>query len=127
MRCPCGLGPPYEACCAPLHGLTIAAPTAERVMRARYSAFALEDERYLLESWHPSTRPATVGFDPAQRWIGLDIVATTGGGLLDAEGTVEFDARYEHGGQPGALHEVSRFAREGGRWVYVGPVHLIRG
>jgi SEC-C motif-containing protein len=126
VRCPCGLGPPYEACCAPLHGLDVAAPTAERVMRARYSAFALEDDRYLLASWHPSTRPGSVGFDPAQRWTGLEVLATTSGGLLDAEGTVEFRARFEQGGRPGELHEVSRFVRDAGRWAYVGPVALTR-
>ena len=126
MRCPCGLGPPYEDCCGPIHGGG-AAPTAERLMRARYSAFAVEDERYLLASWHPSTRPGSVGFDPTQRWVGLEVVATTAGGLLDAEGTVEFRARYEQGGRPGVLHEESRFRREAGRWTYVGPVSLTRG
>lgn len=35
-----------------------AAPTAEALMRSRYTAFALRDEDYLFRTWHPRTRPA---------------------------------------------------------------------
>jgi SEC-C motif domain protein len=96
-----------------------AAATAEALMRSRYSAFATGDAEYLLQSWHPDTRPRTLTLDPAQQWERLEIVATTGGGPLHAEGTVEFRAHYRHRAQPGVLHERSRFARVDGRWVYV--------
>jgi SEC-C motif-containing protein len=86
-------------------------------MRARYSAFALHHEAFLLASWHPSTRPRSVTFEPAVRWTGLDVVATVRGGVLDTEGTVEFVASYEGG----SLREVSRFERVDGRWLYVNP------
>jgi SEC-C motif domain protein len=88
-------------------------------MRSRYSAFATGDAEYLLRSWHPDTRPSTVPLDPAQQWERLEIVATTGGGLLHAEGTVEFRAHYRHRTHSGVLHERSRFSRVDGRWVYV--------
>ncbi len=87
-------------------------------MRSRYAAFVLCDESYLLASWHPSTRPAAVPFEPAQKWLGLKIVAAhdTGSGLAE----VEFIARYRLGGASAArLHERSRFVREDGRWFYV--------
>ncbi len=98
-------------------------------MRSRYSAFALGDTRYLLGTWHPSTRPRTLELDPDVRWTGLDVLATTGGSLLDAEGTVEFAAHYVRGSgaggrRTGTQHERSRFLREGGRWTYLDGVSL---
>lgn len=95
------------------------APTAEALMRSRYCAFATGDAEYLLLSWHPDTRPRTLTLDPARQWVRLEILGTTGGGLLHAEGTVEFRAHYRHSTHTGVLHELSRFAKAGGRWVYV--------
>jgi len=118
-RCPCGTGLPYAECCGRLHEGTAAAATAEQLMRSRYSAFAVGDPAYLLATWHPTTRPASLELDPSVRWTGLDVLATTGGGLLAGEGTVEFRAWYRHAGGTGSQHEVSRFLREGGAWRYL--------
>ena len=93
-------------------------------MRSRYSAFAVGDPAYLLATWHPSTRPRTLELDPDVRWTGLDVLATTGGSLLAAEGTVEFRASYRVGGRDGAQHENSRFVRIGGQWRYLDGVSL---
>jgi SEC-C motif-containing protein len=117
--CPCGLGEPYADCCGRFHRGDAAAPTAETLMRSRFSAFAVGDEAYLLRTWHPSGRPrGPLGLDPDQRWSGLEILDRSGGGLFDAEGTVEFVAHHRRG----ALHENSRFVRDDGRWLYVGPI-----
>jgi SEC-C motif-containing protein len=88
-------------------------------MRSRYSAFATNNADYLLRSWHPDTRPPMLTLDHDQRWVRLEIVGTTGGGLLHAEGTVEFRAHYRHSTHTGVLHEHSRFTRSAGQWVYV--------
>jgi SEC-C motif-containing protein len=93
-------------------------------MRSRYSAFALGDRAYLLATWHPTTRPRRLDLDPDVRWTGLDVLATAGGSLLSAEGTVEFRAHYVRDGGAGAQHETSRFARDGGRWHYLDGVSL---
>ena len=88
-------------------------------MRSRYTAFAVGDEAYLLRSWHPSTRPAALSLDSAQRWERMEIVDTVAGGLLHAEGTVEFRAHYRIGGRSAVLRERSRFVRHDGQWVYL--------
>ncbi len=93
-------------------------------MRSRYSAFAVGDPAYLLATWHSTTRPRTLDLDPSVRWVGLEVLATTGGGLLAAEGTVEFRAHHLAGGVRGAQHENSRFARERGQWRYLDGVAL---
>lgn len=119
--CPCGRGLAYAECCGPaLQGHAPA--TAEDLMRSRYTAFALDDDGYVLRSWHPTTRPPRIDPDPHLRWVGLDIVETSGGGLFDAEGTVEFRAHYRDGGKPGDMVERSRFVRHDGQWVYWGPI-----
>ncbi|MFD2091027.1 YchJ family protein [Blastococcus deserti] len=123
-RCPCGTGLPLDECCGRLHEGTLAAATAEQLMRSRYSAFALGHIAYLLETWHPDTRPRALDLDPAVRWTGLEVLATTGGGLLGAEGTVQFRAHYVTGGRTGVQQETSRFVREGGRWRYLDGVSL---
>jgi SEC-C motif-containing protein len=106
-----------------MHRGELEAATAEQLMRARYSAFAVGDAGYLLRTWHPVLQPRRVLFRPGERWVGLEVLATTGGDLLDDEGTVEFRAHYEGGDRAGALHELSRFERDDQhRWVYAGPV-----
>ena len=121
FACPCGLGDDYDACCGRFHA-GAAAPTAESLMRSRYSAFAVGDAGYLLRTWHPAGRPRDLTLDPALRWTRLAVLETEGGGLSDAEGTVRFRAVYTRDGQRGVLAEHSRFTRRGGRWSYAGPV-----
>ncbi|GLK16707.1 YchJ family protein [Herbiconiux flava] len=122
-RCPCLSGSPYGECCGPFHAGTAVAPTAEQLMRSRFSAFAVGDAGYLLATWHPSTRPASLELDDSLRWYRLDILSRSAGGPLDTEGVVEFAAHHRphpgHEGTAGAQHETSRFVREGGRWYYV--------
>jgi SEC-C motif-containing protein len=91
-------------------------------MRSRYSAFAVGDPAYLLRTWHPSTRPPGLTLDPELRWYRLDILATSRGGMLDVEGTVEFRAHYKALDGAGSQHETSRFVRHSGAWLYIDAV-----
>jgi SEC-C motif-containing protein len=113
----------YVACCGLLHSRSGTASTAEQLMRSRYSAFAVGDEEYLLTTWHPATRPASVNLDPAIEWRRLRIRSLTAGTEADDAGTVEFVAHYWDSAheQHGRQHEKSRFARLEQRWLYVGP------
>lgn len=119
MSCPCLGGLPYEQCCEPFHLGPATAPTAERLMRSRYTAYAKELPGYLLDTWHPTTRPAELLLEPGIHWYRLEIVSRSRGGMLDSEGTVEFVASYRLDGRAGSQHESSRFVREGGRWYYL--------
>lgn len=119
--CPCGSARAYALCCGPVHAGS-PAPTAEALMRSRFSAFARGDAAYLLASWHPETRPADLHLDADVVWRRLQIVDTVAGGDDDAEGVVEFRASYRDADGGGVLHERSRFARVEGRWVYVDGV-----
>ncbi|MEV1173108.1 YchJ family metal-binding protein [Nonomuraea sp. NPDC049784] len=120
--CPCGLPAPYQDCCGKLHRGAAAAATAEQLMRSRFSAFGMGDAAYLLRTWHPAARPASLDLDRKMRWVRLEVLETTGGSVVHTEGTVRFRAHYVDRGRPGTLEEHSRFVRFEGRWVYTGTV-----
>ena len=117
--CPCGSRDAYIACCGPLHTGERPAVTALALMRSRFSAFALGRSDYLLQTWHPRTRPKGLDLDDAITWRRLQIVDTVNGTADDTDGIVEFRAQYERDGSRHILHERSRFSRSGGKWRYV--------
>lgn len=91
-------------------------------MRSRYSAYVLGLEDYLLQTWHPRTRPAApLALEAGVKWLGLELKAHQ---QLDAQhAEVHFVARSKFGGRAHRLVERSRFVRElvreGERWFYV--------
>ena len=116
VPCPCG-ATNYSICCGRYHN-GAAAPDAEALMRSRYSAYVLKLEAYLLATWHPDTRPATLHLDDESRkWLGLEVKKFIQKSADRA--TVEFVARYKIGGRAHRLHEISRFVRDGEQWFYV--------
>ncbi len=120
MECPCGSGKSYNQCCRLYHDGK-AAPTAESLMRSRYTAYVLRNGAYLHRSWHPTTRPnkkSLLQLTPTD-WQGLTVVRTEQGSEQDANGIVEFIAHYQEAGIAQQLHETSRFVREAGKWYYV--------
>ncbi len=117
--CPCGSNKNFSDCCARYVEGNEPAPTAEALMRSRYTAYTQLAEDYLLATWHPSTRPASLGLaeDAPTKWLGLEVKRHE---RQDADhAIVEFGARYKVNGRAHRLHEVSRFVREEGRWFYV--------
>lgn len=121
--CPCGSNLPYAGCCGRFHSGQ-PAPTAEALMRSRYSSFALRDAAYLARTLHPSKRQPNELQHIEQsfgdtRWTGLVILDRSDGQVNDDSGVVEFIAHYQSGGQRGQLQERSRFVRENGAWLYV--------
>lgn len=88
-------------------------------MRSRYSAYVLMELAHLRRSWHPDTLPADLQPAPDSRWLGLKIKAIEAGGASDQHGKVEFVARFKVNGRGHRLHEISRFERLNGLWVYV--------
>lgn len=120
-RCPCG-GDSYETCCAPRHTGVTPAPTAEALMRSRYSAFVKGDVTYLART---QTKPADGTWDETKKWtlavtwLSLEIVDRVEGLESSASGLVEFIARYLEGEKIVALHERSSFVRGPANvWLY---------
>jgi len=109
----------FSNCCQNFINGTDTPQTAEQLMRSRYTAFVLENEPYLLNSWHSTTKPNTVEFDNETKWLGLKIISTKMGQDADQKGWVKFIARYKINGKAHRLEEHSYFTRESSFWRYV--------
>ena len=120
--CPCGSGKLFAACCGP-HIAGVPAPTAEALMRSRYSAYTLGNLDYIEKT---CTGRAAQVFDrsavalsmPATQWLGLKIRQTRAGGEGDTTGTVSFIVRFREQGREFSQAETSTFRRIDGRWYY---------
>lgn len=130
-QCPCGSGKPFNFCCEPAISGRKPAPTAEALMRSRYTAFAVGAIDYLIQTTAPANRsPGDAELLAEQTqittWTGLKILTTDAGQKNDTTGVVEFKASFESPEGNATLHERSRFEREAGQWVYLdGDVELI--
>ena len=122
--CPCGSEKDLDGCCGPIIG-GAPAPTAEALLRSRYTAFVLGDIGYLADTLSSDIRG---DFDQVEaestaanaKWQGLEVRAITDGGEDDETGSVEFMARFRLRGKQRAHHELANFRREQGRWMCVG-------
>lgn len=126
-ECPCGSLLPYVECCGMYHTQKTHAPTAETLMRSRYSAFVLQLSEYVLATWDKTTRPKTLDFEEDQTvWTRLEILNCKKGLAKDEKGLVEFKAHYQLHDKEYILHELSRFVRRQGQWFYLdGTVKAI--
>lgn len=101
-------------------------PTAQQLMRSRYTAHVRSDGDHLFRTWHPATRPAETAPEPGNTWTGLTVEAVTDGSVQDDNGVVEYTAHFVGAdGEPDELHEVARFTRRARRWMYVGPADIV--
>lgn len=117
--CPCHSGKTYPNCCAPFHAGE-RAPTAEQLMRSRYSAYVLKLADYLRDTWHASTRPNDLNTESLDgiKWRKLEVIASETQDATHA--TVTFNATFKIGQQKNqSLFETSRFVHENGQWFYV--------
>ncbi|WP_374461260.1 YchJ family protein [Chryseobacterium taeanense] len=118
MNCPCCSGKTYEECCKPYHSGEKYAPTAEALMRSRFSAFAIPNGDYLMETTLPSKRKYHSKKDLQEwgeinTWTKLEIVNKP------AVNKVEFKAFYiDENGDPQIHHELSTFKMIRNRWFY---------
>lgn len=122
VSCPCGVGTSYEACCEPfIRGKP--APTAEALMRARYSAYARAEIDFILESLHPEAqkdadRATTEAWSRNAEWHGLEVLEIVGGGPEDEYGEVEFVAKFSIKGEQQRHHERAEFRKHAGKWTF---------
>lgn len=122
--CPCASGKKFADCCGPYLSGAALPPTAEALMRSRYSAFATGTVDYLEETLLPGTRDdfdrqAAADWAASSEWTGLQVRQTEKGGTSDDEGYVEFVALFRQEGVDKVHHETGHFQRQDGRWYYV--------
>ncbi len=123
-KCPCKSGLAYDDCCGP-YIAGKAAPTAEALMRSRYTAHVEDNHAYLIKTMAPESREEEAedqqdSSEYNMKWQGLEIRSLSDGGEKDETGIVEFVAKYKVGDKSGDHHQRSEFRREEGRWVCIG-------
>ncbi len=122
--CPCCSERAYDNCCGPIVEGQQSAPTAEALMRARYTAYAKQKIGFIRDSMLKSTQDqfdeaATTKWSAKSTWLGLEINSVEGDDDTSSEATVDFTARYERGGETEDHHEVAQFKRDKGQWYFV--------
>jgi SEC-C motif-containing protein len=123
-NCHCGSEKSFGECCEPFLNGVAEAPTAEALMRARYSAYATANIDFIERTTHSSTRS---GFDresarkwaEGSQWQSLEILHATGGTEQDTDGSIEFIASYSQNAEEIKHHEISTFRKEDGVWTFV--------
>ena len=117
-NCYCGNSSSFQDCCEPYIKGIANAPTAEKLMRSRYSAFATGAADYLVNTTHISKRRLhnkkdILDWSQANKWLKLEVLAST-------ENTVTFKAYYLDENLKAQVHyEHSTFKLEDGKWFYV--------
>ncbi|WP_374079067.1 YchJ family protein [Bdellovibrio bacteriovorus] len=120
MKCPCGSEKSYVECCGVYHSGKALAPTAEALMRSRYSAFAKNQMQYLRDTTDPQTLDliddeANKEWAERAKFLKLEIVRAEEKGT---KGTVEFKAFYSVDDEEYVHHEVSTFRKQAGEWFF---------
>lgn len=128
-ECPCGSGAALDACCGQYIEGKALAPTAEALMRSRYSAYALRKLDYLKETLVPEQQadhdPESVRvWAEESEWLGLTILDTKAGTERDSTGEVTFSAKFRQKGLVQEHREQSRFRKVDDAWYYVDGVLL---
>lgn len=130
QTCPCRAQDaepaPLSACCGPYVEGERPAPSAEALMRSRYSAYALGHIDYLQDTLAPEHRASfdrkgAAVWSKKSQWLGLDIEATENGQPGDVKGHVDFTAHYVAEGVRQAHRERALFRFDAGdrRWYFV--------
>ena len=123
-QCPCGSGFNLDECCGPIIMGGTPAPTAEALMRSRFTAFVRGDQDHIegtqaKEERDKFDRSAAQSMFNSVEWVSLEVFGTSLGGEDDDTGTVDFVARFKRDGELLDHRERSNFRREEGQWVYV--------
>ncbi|WP_263078755.1 YchJ family protein [Endozoicomonas sp. Mp262] len=125
--CPCGSNKAYSACCGLYHSGS-PAPTAETLMRSRYSAYALKNIDYIIKTTWRCQQPQLEQDrnhlqQDSTNWLRLEVLGTEAGQPEDHTGIVEFKAWYKDlpASHEQVMHETSEFIRENGQWYYIHP------
>jgi len=113
-NCPCGSDKKLADCCARIHADESLAVNAEQLMRARYTAFVINNIDFVVNSYHTSCNAHLERDEIASAaeidWLELQIINSSK--TIDDTAFVEFKAWYMEDGQLQLLHERSRFLKE---------------
>lgn len=118
IKCFCGSLTDYQNCCGSYLEGRQNAPSAEALMRSRYTAYVLCKSAYLIETTHPKKRylhnkKDIEAWALENKWLKLEMLETS-------ETNVVFKAYFLDGNLQSQVHyESSKFEFLQGSWYYV--------
>jgi len=121
-KCPCGSGLKYKHCCKTYHDGRVP-KNALLLMKSRYSAYALNQYKYIMKTHYKSTEDieSIKDFSQNTTFQKLEIIEFLDG---NCEAFVTFKASLLTDNRDGSFIEKSRFIKENGIWFYVdGEIH----
>lgn len=122
--CPCGSGKNHADCCEPLHQGQVA-PSAEALMRSRYSAYVLQNIDYIIATTVPAqqnllNRKDLAAWAAQTQWVSLTIHhAQAKIGQRHAQ--VKFTACFLENGIIHEHQELSGFVLMNEQWYFIDP------
>ncbi|HEY1026822.1 MAG TPA: YchJ family protein [Pseudomonas sp.] len=128
--CPCGSGSPLSQCCGQYHGGAFA-PSAELLMRSRYSAYVLGQVDYLVATTLPAQqrsldRAAMTAWSAQSTWLGLEVESSELFGGRPEHALVTFTARWHDQQGEHSHRERSAFVQVDARWYFLDPTVPLR-
>lgn len=128
ISCPCGSGEMYQACCYPFHKGYEKPDTPEKLMRSRYSAYALKNAKYIIATTHPQNEgylqdkkiwsQRLLQYMNSAMFLGLAVLDSESNND-QTEGFVTFRATLMINGNDASFTEKSRFVKHNGAWSYI--------
>jgi len=114
--CFCGSGQSFKQCCEKFIDGDQSPDNPEQLMRSRYSAYILKNGDYVIQTWHPSTRPESLDLEnDSTQWKGLKIISAADNNVnfvaYFTQDTLNKEKNY-------ALTENSHFIKEE-NWFYL--------
>lgn len=127
--CPCRTLEPspldLKDCCGPILAGKSPAATAESLMRARYSAYAQSNMKFIdatqiMLEGETFNQEDALKWAEGSEWKGMKVVATKKGTPADATGIVEFEAHYKDkaSGKDLVHKETALFEKAQGEWKF---------
>ncbi|MCH9631517.1 MAG: hypothetical protein S4CHLAM37_15400 [Chlamydiia bacterium] len=126
--CPCHSNQPYETCCKKFHK-KILPTTPVELMRSRYSAYALNNANYIIDTTHKESphylknktewKKEILIFCKSTQFQNLEIINES---PLTKTATVTFIATLTQNSHNITFTEKSTFKKVGKKWLYVSGV-----
>ncbi|WP_426370394.1 YchJ family protein [Pseudocolwellia sp. HL-MZ7] len=123
MLCPCGTNIEYNKCCETIILNNIEAKSPEKLMRSRYSAYALQNSEYIFNTYSKASQKKQSlqeidTWAKETQWVNLDVIDASEY-KVTSEPTVTFEAIYKNNGSFYKMREKSSFIKEDKTWKYV--------
>ena len=125
--CPCGSRDKYKKCCQKFHKGALV-PNPLLLMKSRYSAYAIGNSKYIIDTTHPNSseymedktlwQNSILEFSKNTQFISLEILE-----YIPPKNNiayVTFKAQF----QDSKMIEKSRFLLENGKWLYENAVFI---